>query len=215
MAALGLLGVIAFLVLIAVLAKGMRQGYEKTLRQLGQPHGWSYERTQGRGLQSAVGVGHLLRGWVDGRAFELTVAPEGRNKYLSEHWSIQLAGALPGGFAAGKNGLLRGTSAGMTRIASGDAEFDKKVLCEGVDPAQAWLVISAEPRKAALRELAAMNGLVFGNKILFSKTGFDTSVVKLQARLDKLRAFAAALDPVQPQQPPPQAWQQQQPWPPQ
>jgi|GEM_PF-3686620 len=212
MAALGLLGVVAFIVLIGVVAKGMRQGYEKTLRQLGQPFGWSYERTQGRGLQAAVGVGHLLRGWVDGRAFELVVAPEGRNKYLSERWSIQLAGALPGGFAAGKNGLLRGTSAGMTRIASGDAEFDKKVLCEGVDPAQAWLVISAEPRKAALRELAAMNAVVFGNQIIFSKTGFDTSIAKLQARLAKLRGFAAALDPVQPQAhvapPPMQPWQQ-------
>jgi len=199
MAALGLVGVVVLIVIVGVVAKGMRQGYEQTLQQLGQPFGWSYERTKGRGLQAAVGVGHVLRGWVDGRAFELVVAPEGRNKYLSERWSIRLAGALPGGFAAGKNGLLRGTSAGMIKIASGDPEFDKKVLCEGVDPAQAWLVISAEPRKAVLRELAAMDAVVFGNTIVFAKTGFDTKLAKLQARLDKLRGFAAALDPVQPQ----------------
>ena len=203
MAALGLLGVVAFIVLVGVWAKGARQGCEQTLRQLGQPWGWRYERTQGRGPQAAVGVGHAVRGWVDGRGFELTVAPEGRHKYLSERWTIHLAGQLPGGFAAGKNGLLRGTSAGMTKIASGDAAFDAKVLCEGVDPAQAWLVLAAEPRKAALRELAAMNAVVFGNKVLFHKVGFDTNLAKLQARLDKLRSFAAALDPVQPQYAPP------------
>lgn len=198
MAALALVGIVVFIVLIGIAAKAMRQGYEKTLRQLGQPFGWSYERTMGRGLQSAIGVGHALRGWIDGRPFELIVAPEGRNKYLSERWAITLVGQLPGGFAAGKNGLLRGTSEGMTRVMSGDAEFDKKVLCEGVDPAQAWLVLQAEARKAALRELAALDAVIFGNQVVFSKVGFDASVAKLEARLARLRAIAGAIDPVQP-----------------
>jgi hypothetical protein len=208
MAALAALGLIAFIVLIGFWAKGARQSYENTLKVLGQPFGWSYERTKGHGLQSAVGVGHVMRGWVDGRAFELVVAPEGRNKYLSERWMIAMAGPLPGGFAAGKNGLLRGTSAGMTKLTTGDAEFDKKVLCEATDPAQGWVVVQAEPRKAALRELATMNAVLFDNKLRFHKVGFDTKLAKLQARLDKLRSIAAALDPVQPPMQPYVAQQQ-------
>jgi hypothetical protein len=195
---LGLVGVVVFIVLIAVWAKGARQGYENTLRTLGGPFGWSYERTRGHGLTSGIGVGHHQRGWVDGRAFELIVAPEGRNKYLNERWVLSFAGQLPGGFAAGKNGLLRGTSAGMTKLTTGDAEFDKKVLCEAHDPQQAFIVVQAEARKAALRDLAAMNAVIFNNQLVFHKIGFDTKLAKLQARLDKLRAIAAALDPVQP-----------------
>jgi hypothetical protein len=50
-----------------------------------------------------------------------------------------------------------------------------------------------------------MNAVVFENKVLFSKPGFDNNVAKLTARLDRLRAIAATLDPVQPpQQPGPQ-----------
>lgn len=200
--ALLLLGAIACFVLLGFAAKAMRQGYENTLRQLAQPFGWSYERTKGHGLTSGVGVGHRLRGWIDGRMIEVVAAPEGRNKYLSERWTITFAGQLPGGFAAGRNGLLRGTSAGHTKLTTGDAEFDKKVLCEAVDPAQGWLVLQSEPRRAALRELAAMNAVIYGNQLVFSKTGFDTKLAKLQARLDQLRQIVATLDPVQPPQQP-------------
>lgn len=195
---LGLFGVVACIVLIAFWAKGARQGYENTLRKLGEPFGWSYERTRGQGLTSGIGVGHHQRGWVDGRAFELIVAPEGRQKYLNERWVLRFAGQLPGGFAAGKNGLLRGTSKGLTKLTTGDAELDKKVLCEAVDPQQAFIVLQSDARRAALRDLAAMNAVIFGNQIVFHKTGFDTKLAKLQARLDQLRRIAAALDPVQP-----------------
>lgn len=205
--ALFVVGFIAFFVLVGFGGKAMRQGYEKTMRELAQPFGWSYERTKGRGLTSGVGVGHVLRGWIDGRTIEVVAAPEGRNKYLSERWTISFAGQLPGGFAAGKNGLLRGTSAGHTKLTTGDAEFDKKVLCEAMDPQQGWLVLQSEPRRAALRDLADMNAVIYGNQLVFSKTGFDTKLVKLQQRLARLRQIAATLDPIQPQvqyQPPPQ-----------
>lgn len=197
--ALFVIGFLAFFVLIGFGGKAMRQGYENTMRKLAEPFGWSYERTKGRGLTSAVGVGHVLRGWIDGRMIEVLAAPVGRNKYLSERWTVTFAGQLPGGFAAGKNGLLRGTSAGLTKLTTGDADFDKKVLCEAADPQQGWLVLQSEPRRAALRELAAMNAVIYGNQLIFTKTGFDTKLAKLQARLDQLRKIVAMLDPIQPQ----------------
>jgi hypothetical protein len=191
----GLVLLVVGIVAIAIFAATMRKNYETTLRQVCGPLGLSYDRLQAFG----VGMGHQLRGIVDGRPFELAVAPfEEGNGVLCERWSIQLCGALPAGFAAGKNGWLRSASEGMTQVKSGDAEFDKKVMVEGLRPQEAYWVVEAASRRAALRDLAAMNGLVFENKVMLNKVGFDNNPATLQARLTRLRQIAQTIDPMSP-----------------
>lgn len=190
--------IIAFIAIFAVV---MRGGYEQTLRQLGEPVGLVYARhTDGFG----VGSGHAVKGWLDGRPFLLAVVPTGSGGSLEEHWEIQLAGQLPHGFAAGKNGWLRSPEQGTQRVMSGDAELDKVVFVQAIDAAGAWHVFGDPRRKTALMALANMNGLIHGNKVLLHKAGFDNSTSTLRARLDALRAVAQAIDPVQP--PPPQPY---------
>jgi hypothetical protein len=201
----GIAALVIGIVVIGILAAVMRGNYEKTLRELGEPIGLRYERHSALG----VGMGHSLVGWLDGRPFQLIVAPTGANGVLEESWEIKLAGVLPSGFGAGKNGWLRSATAGSHRVQSGDAELDKKVFVEAHDPQQAWGVFASDQRKSALRALAEINGLVFDNKVMFHKSGFDNNTFKLRARLDTLRMVAQAMDPVQPQPP------QQQPYPPQ
>lgn len=192
-------------IVLGVIAAVARKGYETTLRELGAPYGLAYERL-GR-----PGVGHTLRGYVDGRPFELLVIPDGPGGVLSERWSIQMLGMIPGGFAAGKNGWMRGTSDGMVRLSSGDPAFDKQVMCEARNPHEAHVVLASEPRRAALRDLAKLNALVSDNQVLLHKSGFDNSAAKLSARLAALRAIAQCLDPVTPQVAPPQPMLQQPP----
>jgi hypothetical protein len=194
-----------FVGLIALAAVGgvlLRGNYEKVLRSLAQPFGFAYER-----LGAPVGVGHAVRGYLDGRPFELLVVPEGhyRARMLSERWTIHLAGTLPPGFAAGRNGWGRRPSAGLMQVPIGDAAFDRAVFVEGRAPQEVHWVLGAEPRRAAIRDLAAMDAIIYENKVMLHKSGFDTKLAKLQARLQRLRAIAQTIDPVGPVAAPPPA----------
>jgi hypothetical protein len=197
-----IIGVLVLVIfLIAIFAVMMRGSYEGTLKALGTPVGLAYDRHRdGFG----VGSGHSLKGFIDGRPFLLAVVPTGSGGSLEEHWEIQLAGRLPHGFAAGKNGWLRSADHGTTRVHSGDAEIDKVVFVQAIDAAGAWHVFGDQRRRTALLALANINGLIFENKVMLHKSGFDNSATTLRARLDALRAIAQAIDPVQP--PPPQPY---------
>ncbi len=196
------IGVLVLIIaLIAIVAVMMRGSYEGTLKELAAPYALTYERIHdGFG----VGSGHAVKGYIDGRPFLLSVVPTGANNVLEEHWEIQLAGHLPHGFAAGKNGWLRSADQGTQRVQSGDPEVDKVVFIQAIDAAGAWHVFGDPRRKTALLALANMSGLIHGNKVLLHKSGFDNSASTLRARLDALRAVAQAIDPVQP--PPPQPY---------
>jgi hypothetical protein len=198
--AIGVLVLVMFLIVIVAVA--MRGSYEGTLKELGTPVGLAYERHRdGFG----VGVGHSLKGYVDGRPFSLIVVP-GDGGVLEESWSITLAGQLPYGFAAGKNGWLRSADQGTVRVQSGDAEMDKVVFVQAIDAQGAWHVFADARRRTALMALANLNAMIYGNQVLFHKSGFDNSVAKLRPRLEALRAIAQAIDPVQPQPPAPQGY---------
>ncbi|MBL9014835.1 MAG: hypothetical protein JNL83_11700 [Myxococcales bacterium] len=207
--AIGVFVLVLFLIAIAAVA--MRGSYEGTLKALGQPYGLAYDRHRdGFG----VGVGHSLRGYLDGRPFLLIVAPGEGGGVLEEAWTISLAGQLPYGFAAGKNGWLRSADQGTARVQSGDPELDKLVFVQAIDAAGAWHVFGDARRRTALVALANLNGVIYGNQVTFHKSGFDNNVTKLRARLEALRAIAQAIDPVQPQPSPPQPYPPQ-PYPPQ
>lgn len=195
------IGVIVLLIfIVAIVAVAMRGSFEGTLKELGAPYALVYERhNDGFG----VGSGHSLKGYLDGRPFLLIVAP-GSGGVLEEAWSLSFAGALPHGFAAGKNGWMRSADAGTTRVQSGDPELDKVVFVQAIDAAGAWHVFGDPRRRTALLALANLNGVLFGNKLTFHKSGFDNSVATLRGRLEALRAIAQVLDPVQP--PPPQPY---------
>ena len=196
------IGVIVLIIaIVAIVAVVMRGGYEDTLKQLGSPLGLQYDR---RSDAFGVGSGHVLRGHVDGRTFLLAVSPSGPGNSLEEAWEIQLAGQLPHGFAAGRNGWTRTADQGTQRVQSGDAELDTVVFVQAIDAAGAWHVFADQRRKAALLALANMNGMIFSNKVMLHKSGFDNSATTLRGRLDALRSIAQAIDPVQP--PPPQAY---------
>ncbi len=184
------------IIAIAIVARALRKSYEKLLRELARSVGLTYER-----LGAPIGAGHAVRGYLDGRPFELLVMPEGRRastRILGERWTIYLAGALPPGFAAGRNGWRRRASPGVVRVTTGNAEFDSTVFVEGRNPHEVAWVLGAEPRRAAIRDLATMDGLILDGKVMFHKTGFDTRLPRLQARLACLRAIARTIDPVDP-----------------
>jgi hypothetical protein len=142
--AIGVLVLVMFLIVIVAVA--MRGSYEGTLKSLGQPYGLAYERHRdGFG----VGVGHSLKGYLDGRPFLLIVAP-GNGGVLEEAWTLSLAGQLPHGFAAGKNGWLRSADQGTVRVQSGDAELDKLVFVQAIDAQGAWHVFGDARRRTAL-----------------------------------------------------------------
>lgn len=195
--AIGVLVLVMFLIVIFAVA--MRGSYEGTLKEFGTPYGLVYERHRdGFG----VGAGHSLRGYLDGRPFQLIVAP-GDGGVLEEGWTLSLAGQLPHGFAAGKNGWLRSADQGTVRVQSGDAELDKLVFVQAIDAQGAWHVFGDARRRTALVALANLNGVIYGNQVTFHKSGFDNSLAKLRPRLEALRAIAQVIDPVQPQPPQP------------
>ena len=198
--AIGVLVLVMFLVVIIAVA--MRGSYEGTLKELGTPYGLVYERHRdGFG----VGVGHSLKGYLDGRPFLLIVAP-GDGGVLEEAWTLSLAGQLPYGFAAGKAGWLRKPDEGTVRVQSGDPEMDKLVFVQAIDAQGAWHVFGDARRRTALMALANLNAVIYGNQVTFHKNGFDNSLAKLRPRLEAIRAIAQAIDPVQPPPPQPHAY---------
>ena len=198
--AIGVLVLVIFLIVIVAVA--LRGSYEGTLKALGQPYGLAYERHRDA---FGVGVGHSLRGYLDGRPFQLIVAP-GDGGVLEEGWTLSLAGQLPYGFGAGKNGWGRSADQGTVRVPSGDAELDKLVFVQAIDTQGAWYVFGDARRRTALMALANLNGVIYGNQVTFHKNGFDNNVPKLRARLEALRAIAQVIDPVQPPPYPPQPY---------
>lgn len=177
-------GLVLFIVLIGLVASAGRGAQRKVLGELAQANGLLY---------TSVGVGHRIEGQLDGRKLTMTAQPDPQSRVQEERWILELRTQPPAGFGATKKRLLGGVSAGSTRVETGDAAFDGAVLAEATDVEGARAFLT-DARRAAIRELVAAGGFVYGGKVMLQKPGLDTSPKKLEARLAVLRAAAAALD---------------------